>query len=140
MELLLQDGRSFLMHPESNPRRSVMKSHDLWKFEFGGQEKMTLHSHPLSGRWLELYINHFFNQRKERIEERYLKVLEYLAGTPSTTGGISSNLGMVALEASTILNEMVFLGWVSLDHLTKLYQINPIGLEAISSNDQTLMA
>jgi hypothetical protein len=136
MELLLQDGRSFLMHPEPNLRRSVMKSHDLWRFELGGREKITLHSHPLAGRWLDLFINHFFHERKERVEERYLQVLRYLASTPSTTGGISSKLGMVALEASTILNEMVFLGWVSLDHFTKLYQINPIGLETISSNDQ----
>jgi DNA-binding IclR family transcriptional regulator len=85
---------------------------------------------------LDKFIDSYFLDRKEGVEQRYLKVLRYLNEHPSTTSGLTANLSMVALEASTILNEMVFLGWVSLDHISKLYRITDAGAD-ILSNDQT---
>ena len=114
----------------------ISRSEDEWLFQISGPIEYTLITHPILGKWLDKFIDSYFLDSKEEVEERYLNVLRYLNDHPSTTSGLTTNLSMVALEASTILNEMVFLGWVSLDHLSKLYRITDAGA-GILSNSQT---
>ncbi len=124
-------GVSFIIDSDTLVERSVQGSEDIWDFKIEGKEKFQLKAHPILGRWLEMFMDHYFNRGQETIEERYLKVLKYLDEHPSSTSDLTDHLGMVSLAASTVLNEMVFLGWVALDHETKLYHITQRGSQAL---------
>ncbi len=124
-------GVSYTIDGDTLVERSVQGSKDIWEFNIVGNDQFQLRAHPILGRWLEMFMDHYFNDNQQTIEERYMKVLRYLDEHPSTTDDLTDHLGMVSLEASTVLNEMVFLGWVALDHETKLFQITYSGSQAL---------
>jgi len=88
-------------------------------------------------KWLEMFINHYMKKRTLPLEERYLKVLTYLSEHPSSTCALTANLGLMAIEASTILNEMVFLEWVELNHYSKLYTLTERGSKVLAHHRES---
>lgn len=104
----------------------------VFNFEHSGKD-ISITSPPTSGRWMEMLRDHYLGSGERLVEEKQKDVLNYLSAHPSTTGAIGTNLSMVALEASTVLNEMVFLGWVALDHYSKMFQITEEGRTVLSS-------
>jgi hypothetical protein len=139
IEIRSATGLSILISPETVSERKIIKQEDGWVFRISGEEAFELHCHSILGRWIELFLGNYLDSGSAAVEERYIRVLKYLSDHPSTTISMTSNLGLVALEASTILNEMIFLGWVAIDHVSKLYQITDRGaFVMMNSGDSSL--
>lgn len=85
------------------------------------------------GEWIRKLIEHYKNDVGPTLDKRYKEVMHHLENTPTTTGTLSEDLNLAALEASTILNEMIFLGWVTMDHDSKLYTLTGRGVSLLRS-------
>lgn len=125
---------SSLITPSSLKGKEIRVEADKGILYLHLDREMVIASSTSGCKWLAMFLDHYVNRRTLPLEERYLKVLTYLSRHPSSTGSLTANLGLVALEASTILNEMVFLEWVELNHYSKLYTLTERGLLVLAQH------
>lgn len=87
-----------------------------------------------AGVWAMKMMDHFMKVKEPPMMDKHRKVLELLSDTPMTTTEITKELHLVQMEASTIINEMIFLELVGMDHATKHYMITPKGRAVLSGS------
>ncbi|HHD16503.1 MAG TPA: hypothetical protein ENK47_07320 [Euryarchaeota archaeon] len=128
---------SSLITPSSLKGKEIRVEADRSILHLHLDREIVIASSTTGCKWLAMFLDHYVNRRTLPPEERYLKVLRYLSRHPSSTGSLTANLGLVALEASTILNEMVFLEWVELNHYSKLYTLTERGSKVLAHHRES---
>lgn len=86
-----------------------------------------------TGEWLVKMLGFISNEYEPDLDDKHREVLKMVSERPVTTTELTERLQLVQLEGSTILNEMLFLDLVTLDHDTKHYIATSRGQSVLQS-------
>ena len=87
-----------------------------------------------SAPWAKKLFKSIIKDKIPALEEKHRKVLEILSESPTSTSEITEKLNLVQLEGSTLINEMIFMELVAMDHATQLYTATARGRSVVTGS------